>query len=174
MQGSSLAVSTDESRASLYRFYDATGCLLYIGISSTAATRWSGHHRRHWWPRVTCATIEHFANRRDAAKAERDAIKLERPLWNKVHAVRQRQARPLPAATEGEPTDWLSPGVVAKQLGVGRTTVHEMLNRGQIRYRETPGGHRRCHPDDVRAALTERRRLRRGGEVEGDGPPPSG
>ena len=57
----------------------------------------------------------------------------------------------------------LTPGEVAVLLQVGRTTVHEMLNSGKIRYRVTPGGHRRCWPEDVRAALAERRRLRRGG-----------
>lgn len=60
--------------------------------------------------------------------------------------------------------DELSPGEVAVLLRVGRTTVHAMLASGKIRYTETPGGHRRCHPQDVRAALDERRRLRRAGE----------
>jgi excisionase family DNA binding protein len=52
----------------------------------------------------------------------------------------------------------LSPGEVAVLLGVGRTTVHDMLNAGKIRYTKTPGGHRRCDPVDVRRALDERRR----------------
>lgn len=58
--------------------------------------------------------------------------------------------------------DELSPGEVAALLRVGRTTVHEMLTSGKIRYTQTPGGHRRCHPEDVRKALAERRRVRTG------------
>lgn len=70
--------------------------------------------------------------------------------------------------------DELSPGEVAALLRVGRTTVHEMLTSGKIRYTRTPGGHRRCHPDDVRTALEERRRVMRGAEAEGQQEPPQG
>jgi excisionase family DNA binding protein len=57
----------------------------------------------------------------------------------------------------------LSPGEVAALLGVGRTTVHDMIRAGKIRYTKTPGGHRRCNPDDVRRLLDERRQVH-GGE----------
>jgi len=68
--------------------------------------------------------------------------------------------------------DELSPGEVAALLRVGRTTVHEMLTSGKIRYTRTPGGHRRCHPDDVREALRERRRVMRGDVGDGEAPEP--
>lgn len=64
----------------------------------------------------------------------------------------------------------LSPGEVAALLRVGRTTVHDMLTSGKIRYTLTPGGHRRCHPEDVRKALAERRRVRTGPDASASEP----
>lgn len=59
--------------------------------------------------------------------------------------------------------DWLLPGEVATLLGVGRTTMHRMLNDGTIAYRLQGGGTwRRCDPDDVRRVLAESRRTLRG------------
>ncbi len=60
--------------------------------------------------------------------------------------------------------EWLLMGEVAALLGVGRTTVHRMLNAGAIRYRTRPGSgsYRECHPDDVRQQLAARRTVQGG------------
>ncbi|TCB97598.1 DNA-binding protein [Micromonospora zingiberis] len=64
------------------------------------------------------------------------------------------------AARTGE---WLRPGDVALVLGVSRTAVVRMLNADPpaLRYRIKPGSgrHRECHPDDVIAALEQRRQV---------------
>lgn len=61
--------------------------------------------------------------------------------------------------------EWLRPGDVALLLGVARSTVHEYLKAGRIRYRRKGGGvQRECHPDDVRRLLAEAREVRRGGD----------
>ncbi len=61
--------------------------------------------------------------------------------------------------------EWLLMGEVAALLGIGRTTVHRMLNAGTIRYRTRPGSgsYREVHPEDVRKQLAARR------EVPGEG-----
>lgn len=58
--------------------------------------------------------------------------------------------------------EWLRPGEVATLLDVSRTTVHGLLKRGEIRYRATPGGQRRCNPEDVRRLLDAARRVHGG------------
>jgi predicted GIY-YIG superfamily endonuclease len=69
----------------LYRAYGPEGELLYIGISS----QW--HHRLHqhektsdWIEQATNVTIERFADRESVALAEREAVRNEKPIHNKV------------------------------------------------------------------------------------------
>jgi excinuclease UvrABC nuclease subunit len=71
----------------LYRHYDSSGVLLYVGISLNAVLR-LGQHRKgsEWFELITTITIEHFRSRRQAVKAERKAIRKERPKFNGLHA----------------------------------------------------------------------------------------
>lgn len=51
-------------------------------------------------------------------------------------------------------SEWLTPGEVAKLLGVGRTKMHEMLGKNVIRWTTKPASrHRICNPADVRREL---------------------
>lgn len=70
---------------SLYRFFDESERLLYVGV--TSVPRWDGGHRRDkpWWTQVHKATVEHFDERTVALTAERYAIKTEGPEHNVVH-----------------------------------------------------------------------------------------
>jgi predicted GIY-YIG superfamily endonuclease len=94
----------------LYRFYDKTGNLLYVGISDNLGTRFYNHARKKpWWPQVATANVEWFDTRAKAAKAERKAIRSEHPLWNIVHKGRpRRSARVKPSPTR-EPSFVPSP-----------------------------------------------------------------
>lgn len=57
--------------------------------------------------------------------------------------------------------DWLKPGEVAALFGRSRWAVNGWLKNGvkiageryYIGYRETPGGHRECDPEDIRTVL---------------------
>lgn len=70
----------------LYRFFDRTDALLYVGITLDFPTRMSSHRKeKPWWTLVDHITIEHFDNRLDAIAAERTAIKAENPLYNVEH-----------------------------------------------------------------------------------------
>jgi excisionase family DNA binding protein len=53
--------------------------------------------------------------------------------------------------------EWLRVGAVAALLGQGRTTIHDRIKAGRIRYKETIGGWRLLHPEDVQRLLDETR-----------------
>lgn len=76
-----------DKRSVLYRFFDGRDVLLYVGITDRPGSRWSEHMRQKpWWPDVRRQTAEWYGNRDAAEKAERSAIKDERPIYNVVHA----------------------------------------------------------------------------------------
>ena len=72
----------------LYRYYNATDKLIYVGISNNPPVR-AGQHRKlsWWWLEATRCTLEHFATRAEAMQAEIAAIQAEAPAYNIVHAV---------------------------------------------------------------------------------------
>lgn len=72
-------------RTALYRHYDASGTLLYIGISISAVGRLSTHARTaDWAEKIARVDIEWFDNRADAIAAECISVAREAPLHN-VH-----------------------------------------------------------------------------------------
>lgn len=80
----------------LYRFFDADGQLLYVGISARGAARWSEHAGdKPWWPKVAQTTTEHFASRPEAAAAETEAIRTERPRHNVVGSTSRKRRSSL-------------------------------------------------------------------------------
>lgn len=68
----------------LYRLYDATGDLLYVGQSKDPFTRFKSHKAdsRHWIDDVARGRISVFPTREAAQSAEREAIRSEHPFWN--------------------------------------------------------------------------------------------
>lgn len=90
-------VSNGDTHA-LYRFYDATGQLLYVGITADPGSRWRSHAReKPWWHQVAHITLEAHPTRETVLDAERAAIRRERPLHNVVH---NRDAQPLRTLVE--------------------------------------------------------------------------
>jgi predicted GIY-YIG superfamily endonuclease len=76
---------TDETHA-LYRFYDATGALLYIGITADPGSRWRKHAQdKPWWHEVANIVVERHLTRTEVLEAERLAILAEHPRYNIVH-----------------------------------------------------------------------------------------
>lgn len=74
---------TPACRTALYRFYDAAGQLLYVGITGDAKARWRQHAKeKEWWPQVAHKRIAWFSSRDEAAVAERLAIVAEAPRFN--------------------------------------------------------------------------------------------
>lgn len=72
----------------LYRFFDIDEVLLYVGITNNPARRWAKHEKdKSWWLEVTDIQLEHFNSREEVEKAEIEAIKNEKPLYNIKHSL---------------------------------------------------------------------------------------
>lgn len=70
-------------RTALYRLYNDSDTLLYVGISHQPEVRWTRHLAdKAWWPTVRRFTVDWYATREDALAEETRAIKAERPLHN--------------------------------------------------------------------------------------------
>lgn len=74
----------------LYRHFDGSGVLLYVGITSRIGERIRDHKRHScWWLEITRIEIERFASRAELIEAEKAAIRSENPL----HNVRNRERK---------------------------------------------------------------------------------
>lgn len=70
----------------LYRFFDRSDVLLYVGITADLPTRMKNHRKgKPWWTHIHNITVEHFDTRQEALDAERKAIREEKPLHNDQH-----------------------------------------------------------------------------------------
>lgn len=70
----------------LYRFFDASERLLYVGISLSAIQRANQHLAKPWWPEVARMEVEHLeVSRTEIEAIERQAIIAEKPIHNVKH-----------------------------------------------------------------------------------------
>lgn len=82
-----------ERPTALYRFFDAQGEILYLGITKRLHRRMTEHARDYaetWWPLVAARSVEWHQTRSEAGRAEREAIKKEKPPHNVLHTPRAR------------------------------------------------------------------------------------
>lgn len=69
----------------LYRIFDKNNDLIYIGISNQWSERMHSHEKdSRWFEEASLIKIEKFETREDVERAERKAIRIEKPLYNKV------------------------------------------------------------------------------------------
>lgn len=67
----------------LYRIYDQSDLLLYVGITHNPGIRFGSHaEKKQWWGDVARVQIEWHASRGAAEAAEVVAILAEQPKWN--------------------------------------------------------------------------------------------
>jgi predicted GIY-YIG superfamily endonuclease len=100
---SSLPTEVKTSPHVLYRFWDAAGHLLYVGITADPLGRWKTHSKdKDWWSEVVNITVENFPNRSSVIDAERTAIITEKPLYNKVHNKGDKQPREHTPTSESQ------------------------------------------------------------------------
>ncbi|MGA5819938.1 GIY-YIG nuclease family protein [Kitasatospora sp. NPDC094028] len=122
-------------RTALYRLYDVSGALLYVGITTNPKSRFKGHRYgngrnkpKEWWSEVADTVIEWFDSRPEAEAAEAFAIVTEHPRHNKAMAdawftadflhrwVQERLAgRPRPAPGAG-PELWEGCGPLTSEI----------------------------------------------------------
>lgn len=118
---------TPSERTALYRLYDASDRLLYIGISNNPEARWARHRMyQTWWPQVARRDFSWLASREAAEAAEEEAIRLEAPVFNGTHNY------PLAPFDEAA---W--PQVLGRG---GRVTALAALMREEIRSGRWPAG----------------------------------
>jgi hypothetical protein len=80
----------------VYRYYDAAGRLLYVGVTG------NGHYRAHahsrgsasWWPLVVRGEFEHFATMAEAFSEELRQITTLQPICNKADNPHWQVSRP--------------------------------------------------------------------------------
>jgi hypothetical protein len=75
----------------VYRMFDASGNLLYVGVTGNINNRFGSHMDKRWFPLVTNISLEWFPTRAQAEIAERRAIERELPRLNVQHKPRQEQ-----------------------------------------------------------------------------------
>lgn len=64
---------------------------MYVGIAVNPNNRFSSHRSMSaWFQQIRKITIEPFKTRAEAIKAERRAIKLEKPLHNLAHVEKKK------------------------------------------------------------------------------------
>ena len=82
----------------LYRFFDADGGLLYVGIAVRFWTRFSEHRRRSgFFPEAATVTMQRgFASSAELLAAEAAAIREEKPRFNVVHNRPKPKPKPVP------------------------------------------------------------------------------
>lgn len=86
------------SRYILYRIFDASGALLYVGATTNPALRFNGHyHTQPWWDEAVEIKLQRLATVDELAAAELEAIETEQPRYNVLHSGR------LPASWARKP-----------------------------------------------------------------------
>ncbi|WP_328344658.1 DnaB-like helicase N-terminal domain-containing protein [Micromonospora sp. NBC_00421] len=97
----------------LYRWFDADGTLLYIGITNDPHVRQSAHAKKSSWADFAVrGTIERFPSRQEAEAAEKAAIEAERPLFNHIYNdTTEARARLVAYLIEHGRMDLLAPAV---------------------------------------------------------------
>lgn len=99
-----LFAATSGRPTAVYRFYDRTGRLLYVGITHNLGSRFGSHERKSAWWADQCSLVVVWRDSRERAAAEeRIAIRSEKPLHNisgtRVGRVAARRREQLDDAT---------------------------------------------------------------------------
>lgn len=108
-----VSVGSPPRTPALYRYYDERDRLLYIGITDELTGRVSDHVDGSSWMDFSArSTITRYADRKEAATAEVEAIKAERPLFNKQHNnTPEARRRLVEYLVERDRLDLLAPAV---------------------------------------------------------------
>lgn len=83
----------DTEKTCLYRHFDKSGVLLYVGIARDHQSRLKSHSRyADWKYDIATVTVEYFETRTEAGRAEIKAIQTEKPLHNIAHKLHLKAA----------------------------------------------------------------------------------
>lgn len=124
----------------LYRHFNKAGKLLYVGISICALERLRQHRNDSaWFEDIATVEIEKFHTAAAAMAAEIEAIKREKPLYNKAHSVNPRTtvADFVPPQESPSGRRALQVGAAAAYLGISASLLRKYRMKGP----DDPGSH---------------------------------
>jgi predicted GIY-YIG superfamily endonuclease len=108
----------------LYRYFDADGQLLYLGITCNLKSREQQHQQKStWWPHAVRRTDEWLPDRAAAELAEARAVRAERPKHNLVH--RSVQPREITPSSPGTYTT----GEMAERFVLSRQMIRQLRRK---------------------------------------------
>ncbi|MFJ6069081.1 hypothetical protein ACIQHU_39330 [Streptomyces tendae] len=114
----------------VYRLYDATGILLYVGASWNPEFRWEQHRtRKHWAHLVTRRTEEWHPDRPTALAAEKTAIATEKPVYDNSWRHSQTGDRPEWLDSDGKQA---VVAALTAEIGAGKYAVGHVLQTGPV------------------------------------------
>lgn len=123
----------------LYRHFDSSGALLYVGISVSALQRLKAHRDGSaWFDSIARVEIQAFTSRQEAEAAERAAIQSEKPRWNIRHVAPAKapsvrpQRRPSGISPSAVVTHFGGVARAAAALKVTRQAVYSWLYQQSI------------------------------------------
>jgi len=117
----------------VYRLYDATGALLYIGCSRNLPARIKAHRCKPWGKSVRFVLWEPGDFDLEAYR-----IRTMAPLHNVRHMPPRERSPLLLTVTQA-----------AQRLGVTPNRVRNMADAGSLPCYRFPSGHRRFHRDEI-------------------------
>jgi predicted GIY-YIG superfamily endonuclease len=84
-RGTLYSTAAEPVETELYRHYDKDGRLLYVGIARNSVARFWQHGKNSpWFDQVCRVATEIYPSREQAVAAERRAMALENPIYNKI------------------------------------------------------------------------------------------
>ena len=138
----------------LYRHFNQSEELLYVGISISAMSRLGQHAAvSPWFKDITRVMIETFPAREDALTAEKEAIKTEHPKFNTHHNKPPKPVRPWKTVTQSERVAGAETEIIrqvttlkavytmaeaSNVLGIATSTVTKLLKSGELGFIEVP------------------------------------
>jgi predicted GIY-YIG superfamily endonuclease len=91
-------VLADVRPPTVYRLFDASGRLLYVGYTNDPIARLKSHScMSPWWPAVANVQLTHFRTYREGIVAERSAIETEDPIHNVQYVGRPFARKRVPS-----------------------------------------------------------------------------
>lgn len=138
-------------RTAVYRLFDASDRLLYLGISDSPEFRWKAHSdKQTWWHLVTRKTIEWYPDRAAAKAAEVRLTAIENPLYDRAAKKQSQTVRYDNTADVERAKAWLLNEIAAYQpgwqIGTGEaaracnvarasvaTALYELANDGRLK-----------------------------------------
>jgi predicted GIY-YIG superfamily endonuclease len=90
-------IGGEYDKPTVYRLYDTTDELAYVGFSEDFLNRMKQHSQtKEWWPQIKRCEFDLYETREEGMAAELELIQLHQPRFNKMHTAHYRAILPHP------------------------------------------------------------------------------